>query len=100
MKKVMNLGIAVLLIITVGCSQNGDGLSTAISVKDSSHRRNLKYRVWQPGFYDFNIYTENKLREKLDYIHFNPVKAGIATAPSEYRFSSFYQYYKDVEQIV
>lgn len=36
----------------------------------------FRYRLWQPGFYDFNIYSQGKLLEKLDYVHNNPVKAG------------------------
>jgi putative transposase len=33
--------------------------------------------IWQPGYYDFNIYSDSKLQEKLDYIHSNPVRAGL-----------------------
>src|SRR5579883_363041 len=29
---------------------------------------------WQRRFYDFNVYSEKKLREKLDYMHRNPVE--------------------------
>jgi len=28
-----------------------------------------KKKIWQKGFYDFNIYTEKKFYEKLNYIH-------------------------------
>jgi len=56
---------------------------------DKPHYRNWRYKVWQPGAgYDFNIYTEKKLREKLGYIHANPVRAGLSAAPEEYPWSS------------
>ena len=58
-----------------------------------SHRRNLKYRFWQPGFYDFNVYNEAKLIEKLDYMHNNPVKAGLVVSPSDYDWSSYKEYF-------
>jgi putative transposase len=29
-------------------------------------------RFWQRRYYDFNVYSAQKLREKLDYIHANP----------------------------
>ncbi|HXJ96309.1 MAG TPA: transposase [Terriglobia bacterium] len=32
------------------------------------------YRVWQRRFVPFNVYTEKKRLEKLDYMHHNPVK--------------------------
>lgn len=58
-----------------------------------SHKRNLRYRLWQHGFYDFNIYTEEKLVEKLDYIHHNPVKAGLVSSPGDYNWSSYKLYF-------
>ncbi len=32
--------------------------------------------LWQPRFYDFNVYSAKKIREKLEYMHANPVKRG------------------------
>ena len=34
-------------------------------------------RFWQPKSYTFHICTERKLQETLDYIHLNPVRAGL-----------------------
>jgi len=31
---------------------------------------------WQKGFFDFTILTEEKLIEKFNDIHYNPVKGG------------------------
>jgi len=50
------------------------------------------FRLWQPGFYDFNIFTEDKLIEKLTYLHNNWVKARLVSSPDEYKWSSFVQY--------
>jgi putative transposase len=49
--------------------------------------------IWQSGYYDFNIYSERKLLEKLLYMHSNPVKAGLASCPGDWKFSSagFYE---------
>jgi REP element-mobilizing transposase RayT len=33
----------------------------------------VTHQFWQPGFYDFNVFSPGKFREKLDYIHGNPV---------------------------
>ena len=35
--------------------------------------------MWQPEYYAFNAYSETKVREKLDYMHNNPVKAGLVS---------------------
>lgn len=61
--------------------------------QDKPHRRNWRYQVWQPGTgYDFNVYTERKLLEKIAYIHANPVRAGLADDPEDYPWSSAHIY--------
>ncbi|MBC8235370.1 transposase [bacterium] len=51
-----------------------------------------EYRLFQKDDYDFNIFTPDKLREKLQYIHENPVSAGLVSAAIEYPFSSARNY--------
>ncbi len=43
---------------------------------------------WQTRFYDFNVGTKRKYLEKLNYIHFNPVKRGLVKLPEEWLWSS------------
>jgi putative transposase len=46
-------------------------------------------RFWQRRFYDFNVYTRPKMREKLDYMHANPVKRRLVKDPKDWPWSSF-----------
>ena len=39
---------------------------------------------WQRRFYDFNVWSEKKLKEKLDYMHANPVTRGLVKHPREW----------------
>jgi putative transposase len=48
--------------------------------------------VWQPRFYDFNVWTDHKRIEKLRYMHRNPVKRGLVDAPELWAWSSFRDY--------
>jgi len=81
--------------------ERGDGLEHLLQATQSkeagskSHKRNLKYRLWQPGFYDFNIHSKEKLLEKLNYMHNNPVKAGLVLSPCDYKWSSYRKYFKE-----
>jgi len=43
---------------------------------------------WQKYFYDFNIYTQKKYLEKLNYIHNNQYKDKRITNPDVYPYSS------------
>ncbi len=36
---------------------------------------------WQARFYDFNVYTNRKKREKLEYMHRNPLTRGLVKHP-------------------
>jgi putative transposase len=47
---------------------------------------------WQPRYYDFNVYREQKLLEKLDYMHRNPVERGLVTGPEDWKWSSARHY--------
>lgn len=60
-----------------------------------SHNRNIRHRLWQRGFYVFNIYNEETLIEKLDYVHNNPVTAGLVDSPGDYKWSSYSTYFSD-----
>jgi putative transposase len=44
--------------------------------------------VWQPRYYDFNLYTWEKTEEKLVYMHHNPVRAGLVAHPCDWPWSS------------
>jgi putative transposase len=49
--------------------------------------------IWQARFYDFNIDSDQKLNEKLDYMHENPVAARLVATSLEWKWSSvrFYE---------
>jgi putative transposase len=44
--------------------------------------------VWQGRFHSFEIYSTEKLEEKLTYMHLNPVRAGLVTRTIDWRWSS------------
>jgi REP element-mobilizing transposase RayT len=46
-------------------------------------------KVWQDSYWDTNIYTEHFLRQKLNYIHRNPVRANLVEQPEDYPYSSY-----------
>jgi len=48
--------------------------------------------IWQPRFYDFNVWSEQKRIEKLRYMHRNPVKRGLVASPELWPWSSFRAY--------
>ncbi len=55
-------------------------------------------KIWQKGFYDEYIRNELHLLRVLEYIHDNPLKAGLVTAPEKYPFSSYNHYFQTTYQ--
>jgi hypothetical protein len=47
---------------------------------------------WQRRFYDFNIWSSHKKNEKLNYMHFNPVRRGLVDHPKSWSWSSYRHY--------
>jgi putative transposase len=77
--------------LLVGVQAGGAGLSRLMKdLKSLSWRRFFANRpgVWMPRFDDLAICSEKQFRTKLDYIHNNPVRAGLVSEPDHYEFSS------------
>ncbi|HEV3271157.1 MAG TPA: transposase [Candidatus Methylacidiphilales bacterium] len=49
--------------------------------------------IWQARFYDYNVDSDEKLNEKIEYMHENPVAAGLAENALDWNWSSsrFYE---------
>ena len=64
--------------------------------------KDRKYQFWQRNSLGIELYSNNILEQKLNYIHKNPVKARICLNAESYRFSSagFYQGMKDEFEIL
>jgi REP element-mobilizing transposase RayT len=56
------------------------------------HKTDRSFQLWQEGSQPKQIETEAMLRQKLDYIHNNPVKRGYVSDPTHWRYSSARNY--------
>lgn len=66
-----------------------DVLATAIKAIKLSVARHYGGHFWQERYYDFNGWSRKKHEEKLDYIHYNPVRRGLVKRPQDWQWSSF-----------
>jgi len=57
-----------------------------------SLKRNQQYKVWQDGYHAEIAYSNRFIKQKMDYIHNNPVVDRIVEYPEDYRFSSARNY--------
>ena len=47
-----------------------------------------QYQIWKRKALSIDIYSEEVMLQKLNYIHQNPVKAGLVELPENYSYSS------------
>jgi putative transposase len=64
-------------------------LATAIQAMKQSVARRRGGPFWQKRYYDFNVWSQRKLVEKLRYLHRNPVRRGLVERPEDWLWSSF-----------
>ena len=55
---------------------------------------------WQRRFYDFNVWSAKKVKEKLEYMHANPVVRGLVEHPRDWAWSSWSYYVKGEEGLL
>jgi putative transposase len=70
------------------------------TIKVSSTRRINRIRkqagvLWQGRFFDRALRTVKEYGETLEYIHWNPVKAGLVSRPEDWPWSSVHQYLRN-----
>lgn len=58
----------------------------------NNDKKITNYRFWQEGYYPEEIYTNDFLQQKINYIHQNPVRREIVTSPEQYKYSSATDY--------
>lgn len=57
-----------------------------------SRKMKQEQAVWQRRYWEHLIRDEDDFRHHIEYIHYNPVKHGLVSAPSEWPYSSFHRY--------
>jgi REP element-mobilizing transposase RayT len=56
------------------------------------HKSDRVYQLWEEGSHPQLIDNDVVLRQKMDYIHYNPVKRGYVDLPEHWRYSSARNY--------
>ena len=71
--------------------QTANGINFKFDPEESSHL------VWQESFKATPLWSAWMIWQKINYIHANPVKAGLVNSAKDYRWSSFRAFYSNDE---
>lgn len=64
-----------------------------LSFYKKAHKTNTQHQLWQESCHPELISTSAMMRQKIEYIHHNPVKRGYVDNPEHWRYSSYRNYF-------
>ena len=64
------------------------------------NKTNSQYQIWQPDNHPILLYSPKVIRQKVGYIHLNPVVLGIVEHADDYLYSSASNYARDGEGVL
>jgi len=70
------------------------------SPRGKNHEQGLKYQIWQPSFWDYNVYSHDHFKEKLEYIHNHPIKHKLTENLADYKYCSWVNYEQQNHSVI
>ena len=74
----------MLLAVQLEPESRRDWMLNIFEFAAKQHKRNEKYQVWTHENHAELIYSNTFIDQKINYIHDNPVRAGIVENPEDY----------------
>jgi REP element-mobilizing transposase RayT len=66
----------------------------------AKNSNNNKFQFWQQDNHPVELTTNEMMDQRLEYLHENPVKAGLVWEPADYKYSSAIDYYKQEKGLI
>lgn len=58
-----------------------------------NNTNNKEYQFWKQDYHPIELNSTEKIKQRLDYLHENPVRSGLVWEPWHYKYSSAIDYY-------
>ena len=72
--------------------QNVTPILEQLAFYKKAHKDDRAYQFWQEGYHPEWIQNDEMMRQKVEYIHQNPVRRGYVDLPEHWRYSSARDY--------
>jgi putative transposase len=63
------------------------------SYTGSNNNNNKEFQFWKQDYHPIELNSAEKIKQRLDYLHENPVRSGLVWEPWHYKYSSAIDYY-------
>ena len=98
MKSVKNY--SAKLIINQLKQDHKDWLLNQLAYRKKAYKKTSTHQVWQEGVHPVLISSPDIFRQKVEYIHHNPVRRGLIDRPEYWRYGSARNYIQDDHSII
>ena len=68
--------------------------------KKAAIKQGSKYKIWQDEYHPVALYSEEWFNQKLNYMHFNPVRKDFVTRLEDWKHSSARNWYQDDHSVM
>ena len=83
---------AATQIVRLLQEENRQWLLNQLKFYKQGYKKESHFQVWQEGFHPKQISSDEMLRQKIEYIHSNPVRAGFVERAEDWLYSSARNY--------
>ena len=70
------------------------------SFTGKNNNNNKDFQFWKQDYHPIELNTNEKMKQRLNYLHQNPVRSGIVWEPQQYKYSSALDYYSNQHGLV
>ena len=72
-----------------------DWMLNMFSFIGKTNNNNKDFQFWKQDYHPIELNSNEKMRQRSDYLHENPVRSGLVWEPCRYKNSSAIDYYSD-----
>ena len=70
------------------------------SYSGKNNNNNKAFQFWKQDYHPIELDTVEKMKQRLDYLHENPVRSGLVWDPWHYKYSSAIDYYTNEHGLI
>ena len=99
---VFQLRMATVTRFMIWLTAEGDHKMLGILAEAVERKAKQRHQVWEAGYLAKEVFTPEFLRQKMEYIHHNPLQGhwGLVETPEEYVWSSARFYHLDEPAVI
>jgi REP element-mobilizing transposase RayT len=79
-------------IIDLLIENKAETILRQLRFEKAKHKTDREHQLWQEGSHPLQLENAGMARQKLEYMHYNPVKRGYVDTPEHWRYSSARNY--------